>query len=250
MAAEEERTFDFAISYAGEDRAVAERLANLLDARGFRVFYDKWAQVRLLGENFRLEASWIFGVGTRFFVPLISRHYAEKDYPQFEWDIAVREKRRRDSSFILPLRLDDTLLLGLPASVRYLDLRKVSLQEAAEVLADKCAAKPRRAAGPYCLVATFGLVVDDLLEHEALPEGVPRQYPLLCDWLEEDLLSRLSRTSISNVQKTEASSREGECLSVRVSFEWDPDSGPLNFGALDWWETLEVAPFEDIYPSQ
>jgi hypothetical protein len=250
MATEEERTFDFAISYAGEDRAVAETLANLLVAHGFRVFYFKWAQARLLGEDFRHVAISAFGAGTAFFVPLISKHYAEKDGPQFEWDIAIREKHRRQSAFILPLRLDDTLLLGLPGSVVYLDLREVSLEQAAEGLAGKCAPRPRRASGRSCLVATFGVVVDDLLERGVLPEGVPREYPFLSDWLEEDLLYRLSRAPITNVQMTEASSRDGECLSVRVSFEWDPHSGALHFGALDWWETLEVAPYDEIYPSE
>lgn len=250
MAAEEKRTFDFAISYAGEDRAIAEGLANLLHARGFRVFYADWAKAHLLGEDFRHEAPWIFGAGTEFFVPLVSRHYAEKDWPQFEWAVAVREKRRRRTAFILPVRLDDTLLLGLPDSVVYRDLRQESLEEVAQLLADKCRTQRGQAPRSYCLVATFGLVIDDLLDSEALPQGTPREYPFLCDWLEEDLLCRLSGAPISNVQRTEASARDGECLSVRVSFEWDPHSGPLHFGAMDWWETLEVAPYDEIYPSQ
>ena len=43
--------FDIALSFAGEDRSWAEKLATLLKARGVRVFYDEFFQSTLWGKN-------------------------------------------------------------------------------------------------------------------------------------------------------------------------------------------------------
>lgn len=99
------------------------------------------------------------------------------------------------------------------------------------------------------LVATFGLTIEEVLESEELPPAVPTDYPHLCDWLEEDLQSRL-RNSIGDFEYTEASQRDGEGLSVRIAFQWNtPDRQP-DFGDLAWWSLLELPPFDEIYPEQ
>ena len=56
-------------------------------------------------------------------LPLISRHYAVKDWTDFEFTIARQEARQREQEFILPVRLDDTVLVGLRSDVAYLDFR-------------------------------------------------------------------------------------------------------------------------------
>jgi hypothetical protein len=43
--------YDVALSFAGEDRAKAEELAQLLREGGVRVFYDKFEQARLWGSD-------------------------------------------------------------------------------------------------------------------------------------------------------------------------------------------------------
>lgn len=43
--------YDVAVSFAGEDRATAERFAELLKAEGFSVFYDLWNKVDLWGRD-------------------------------------------------------------------------------------------------------------------------------------------------------------------------------------------------------
>ena len=47
-------------------------------------------------------------------IPLISEHYAQKDWTQFEFDSAQREQRKRGREFILPVRIDDTCSLAFP----------------------------------------------------------------------------------------------------------------------------------------
>jgi len=44
--------------------------------------------------------------------------------------------------------------------------------------------------------------------------------------------------------------RTGETLSIRVAFEWNPGENIFDFGDIGWWEVLEIAKFEDIYPDQ
>jgi hypothetical protein len=45
------REFEVALSFAGEDRAYVERVADKLRDIGLRVFYDKYESVTLWGKN-------------------------------------------------------------------------------------------------------------------------------------------------------------------------------------------------------
>ncbi|OGO51875.1 MAG: hypothetical protein A2148_05980 [Chloroflexi bacterium RBG_16_68_14] len=251
MTCGDEHEFEFSISFAGADRAVAKDLATKLVEREMAVFYDEFHASRLLGARLDFEFRWVYGSGTQFFVPIVSSSYAQGVWPQFEWSIAQEEARRR-KQFILPLRLDDTVLLGLPDTIGYLDLRNVSIDQVVEILAEKLRAaiggglRLRAPPHPETWVATFGLNVDELLSAGLLPDSAPTDYVSLCDWLEQDLLLRL-RSPVRNARQTEASARNGETLSVRLAFEWVPREEALTFGDLGWWETLEVVPIEYIY---
>ena len=64
--------FDFAISFSGEDRSVAEGLTEQLVERGAVVFYDESYLGSLLGKRLDLEFADVFGAGTQFFVPIVS----------------------------------------------------------------------------------------------------------------------------------------------------------------------------------
>ena len=103
---------------------------------------------------------------------------------------------------------------------------------------------------PEVWVATFGVIVADVLANWSLPASIPRDYVHLCDWLEEDLQERLRKGSIKDFEVTEASHRNGETLSVRIAFRWSASDSALDFGNLEWWEVLEVLPFEEVYSGQ
>ncbi|HUW81250.1 MAG TPA: hypothetical protein VMZ31_00475 [Phycisphaerae bacterium] len=57
----------------------------------------------------------------------------------------------------------------------------------------------------------------------------------------------MKQSSLKNPRLME-DSRTGESLSVRIAFDWDPWEGPLQFGPLDWWDLLEVIPYEGVHP--
>lgn len=243
--------FDFAVSFAGEDRGIAELLVGKLCAGGAEVFYDRHYTPLLLGKKADDVIQCVYAKNTRFFVALISRHYVCRHFPTREFLAAKDEEARRPEGFILPLRLDDTPLPGLNPDVFYLDLRSVAIDQAAEVLLAKLAGsatvvdseKP-----PTHWVATFGISVEDLLSNWEIPSDVPRRYALLCDWLEKDPDGRLRAGDLGDFYYPEASARDGETLSVRIAFELPIATGQFSFGDLAWWELLEFAPFSEIYP--
>lgn len=240
--------FDFALSFSSECRSLAKELSTLLVERGAIVFYDNSFLEHLFGKRLDDEFSGTFGENTRFFVPFVSCGYAERPWPQYEWGVAKSEAERRDEEFILPLRVDDTQLFGLPDTVCHLDLRTMELEEVANVLVAKLEASiVSREAATHGLewVATFGVPLEKLREEE-LPVNASANLPMLYDWLTEDLMDRLGRTSMSHVRMLE-DLRNGEQLSIRLGFEWDLSKEALNFGDMGWWELLELAPYEEIF---
>ena len=129
-----------ALSYAGEDRSTAKSLAALLKAAGLSVFYDAERRAHLWGKR-QDEFERIYGQESRFVIPIVSRHYRREDWPQFEFAAAKKEAKRRKGEFILPVRVDDTPLLGLPQDVAYLNLADMSIREIAEAVLTKCGVK-------------------------------------------------------------------------------------------------------------
>ena len=75
---------------------------------------------------------------TRYVIPFISKSYVQKDWTQFEFDTAKREQKKRRSEFILPVRLDDSRLLGLPDQVVTIDARERTIAQIARLVIEKC----------------------------------------------------------------------------------------------------------------
>ena len=243
--------FDFAISYAGKEEGIAKDLFHLLQDKGAKVFFAKNEKVYLLGKSLTSELDYIFGPYTKFVIPIVSIHYVQKYWPKYEFNRSKIEQRKRGFEFILPIRLDDVTLEGLEEDVVYIDLRREGLLGTAEIMMTKLRDiyPAEEITVPKVWVATFGLIIEDILENYELPHSAPRDYPHLCDWLENELMDRLSKTSIEALRLLE-DARNGETLSVRVGFKWDPEKHPLDFGDIGWWELLELAEFNEIYPDQ
>jgi tetratricopeptide (TPR) repeat protein len=133
--------WDVAISFAGEDRKIARKLAASLKASGLCVFYDKDHKSYLWGKS-QKEFDSIYGQESRFVMPIISKHYTTSDWPRYEFSVALEESKKRQEEFILPVRLDDTRLSGLHDDINYIDLRQESISEVVRALVDKCGRRP------------------------------------------------------------------------------------------------------------
>ena len=80
--------FDFAVSFAGEDRPIAEQFSNLVREAGFSVFYDFWSKADLWRENIYQHLGEVYSKKARFCVMFISAAYAAKAWTRHEMKAA------------------------------------------------------------------------------------------------------------------------------------------------------------------
>lgn len=131
------KTYDLALSFAGEDREVAEAIAMKLRRRRYRIFYDRFEQASLIGEDLTTKLGDIYEKGSRYCLILISKNYLEKPWTNHERQFALSRALRERGAYILPLKLDGIDLPGLSPTIGYLDLRNSSIPEVCSLLAQK-----------------------------------------------------------------------------------------------------------------
>ena len=129
--------YDVALSFAGEDRDVVEEIAMELKNNNISVFYDKFQKANLWGKELSQHFKKTYGANTRFVIVFISEHYALKDWTDFEFSIARQEAKTRKREFILPIRIDNTNIVGLHNDVGYLDLNKENVKSIVETISEK-----------------------------------------------------------------------------------------------------------------
>lgn len=96
--------YDFALSFAGEDRNIAEKINLILLENHIAVFYDKNEQSRILGENVEDYLAPIYSSEARFVVPLLSNSYPKKIWTKFESD---NFKQRFGDNSVIPIWFSD-----------------------------------------------------------------------------------------------------------------------------------------------
>lgn len=129
--------WDVAISFAGEDRLVAKRLAGLLKDNGLRVFYDVDHQAAILGSDLLSVLEEVYSEKSRYCILLVSEHYSNSNWAWFESRHALVHAFAQRTPYVLPIRLDDSELKGLPKSIAYLDLRERSIGDVAQIIVQK-----------------------------------------------------------------------------------------------------------------
>lgn len=129
--------YDVALSFAGEDRAHAEALAELLREDEYRVFYDEYERAGLWGVNLYNHLSSVYRDKARYCVMFLSEHYALNLWTNRERESAQERAFRESEEYILPIRIDDTEIPGISSTVGYLDLREMSITEIYRLLVEK-----------------------------------------------------------------------------------------------------------------
>jgi hypothetical protein len=112
-----EHEYDFALSFAGEDRPLADALNELLDADDYVVFYDLNEQARIVGEDVEAFLAPIYASDSRFVIAVLGRMYGEKRWTIFE---SEQFKERFDDGHVIPIwdkdalpsRFDETRNIG------------------------------------------------------------------------------------------------------------------------------------------
>ena len=119
------------VSYSPADERWATWIAWELEAAGYRTMLQAWDFVP--GTNFidfmdrgLSEAAAV--------VAVLSRHYQNSRYGRLEWQAALRADPDNPSGRLIPVRIDDSPLEGLLATITYIDLVGVTDQNRARDL--------------------------------------------------------------------------------------------------------------------
>ena len=109
--------YDIALSFAGEDRDIAEKIAMELVKLGIRVFYDDFEREKLWGEDLAEFFHRIYSQSSRYCVILVSKKYLEKPWTTHERRSALERVINGRKSYILPVKVEDVDLPGLPSTI-------------------------------------------------------------------------------------------------------------------------------------
>lgn len=104
VSVEFQHRYDFALSFAGQQRRVAEALQAALAEHQVEVFYDRNEQHRILAQNVEDYLLPIYQSEARFVVPLLSSEYPERVWARIESD-AFRE--RFGENAVIPIWFSD-----------------------------------------------------------------------------------------------------------------------------------------------
>lgn len=134
--------YDVALSFAGEDRSVADELSNVLAKYDVRVFYDMKEQSKLWGKDLYQHLQSVYKDKATYCVVFVSKHYSEKLWTKHELKQAQAREFQQDREYILPVRLDDTDIPGMNHTVGYIDLRTTTIAKIAGLLLEKLGIEP------------------------------------------------------------------------------------------------------------
>jgi hypothetical protein len=95
--------YDFALSFAGPERAIAEALFNKLEENELEVFYDRNEQHRILAEDIEEYLAPIYSSDAQIVICILGPEYPKRVWTKFE---STQFKQRFDSGDVIPILLD------------------------------------------------------------------------------------------------------------------------------------------------
>lgn len=162
--------YDVCLSFAGEDRPYVARVASRLRTKGLRTFYDEYERVSLWGRDLYGHLDDVYRNAARYCVLFISKNYAKKLWTTHERKAAQARAFSENHEYILPARFDSTPLPGLTPTVGYVDLKKLSSTQLADLIVDKVGTPAREYYVPP--------VPDRLFKRMGLNHRRPKEYAL------------------------------------------------------------------------
>ena len=130
--------YDVAISFAGPERPLAEEVAKNLRSATLEVFYDNFYPEQLWGKDLAAEFDRIYRKESRFCLMFVSAEYARRIWTTHERRSALsRMVQENGKEYILPVRVDDTDLDGLPPTIGYISIANYSTEAIGKLLIAK-----------------------------------------------------------------------------------------------------------------
>lgn len=109
-----DKEFEIAISFAGENRALAKYIAEQLEEIDVRVFFDEYYESNYLGKAWSREFERIFVSDSQYVVCLLDSNHRDKIWPTFERECF---QKRVSNAEVLPIYLDDSNFAGIPSDI-------------------------------------------------------------------------------------------------------------------------------------
>lgn len=132
-----ELEFDVLLSFAGSERDYARAIHDIATANGIRVFLDEELQHEIWGKNLVEYLNRAYRDRGSYVLVLISAAYCERAFTRVERRAAFDRMIQEKSEYLLPVKVDDSWIDGLPTSTAYLDLRVHGVLGVCELLVRK-----------------------------------------------------------------------------------------------------------------
>lgn len=131
------KEFEIALSFAGEDRAYVDQVANLLRDSGVKVFYDLFDEANLWGKNLYDYLTDIYMNKALYTIMFISDSYSKKLWTGHERQAMQARAFQENQEYILPARFDETPIPGVLPTTFYIDASSKSPEEFVKVIHKK-----------------------------------------------------------------------------------------------------------------
>lgn len=187
------RPYDVGLSFSGKDRDFVVKVREHLIALGVKCFYDEDSEVSLVGQHLTERLPAIYREQCDLFVPFLSRNYFESHWARREKREALEVALKQDG-FIIPIRLDDTDIPGIPSSLGYTSADKRDHSQIADIIA-RCLLGDRIPGGRQ---AVDSMRVSTFLQEPALPL-TPGSEQIVCP-LGQAHLERSCQVAIQRLQ--------------------------------------------------
>ena len=116
--------YDVALSFAEEDKDIAEQIAASCKTLGLKPYFYEYENAENWGENLFNVIVNRYRDTAKFALILISKHYVNKKWTDIERQIIQSVNQQSSSAYLLPLRLDDTVLEGLTDNTLYIEWKE------------------------------------------------------------------------------------------------------------------------------
>lgn len=178
--------YDVALSFAGEDRRWALELAQNLRAIDVKVFYDEFAKAEIWGKDLYEYLADVYSKHAQYCIMFLSENYARKAWTNHERKNAQARAFKENKEYILPLKIDDTIIPGINETIGYIDIRQTSIKEIVNLIGDKLGKEQTKYYNFMENIKLTSLTTEKLKEY-AVKILIDEQDPLLYqDYLVED----------------------------------------------------------------
>lgn len=137
LSEKNEYEYDVALSFAGEDRAYVEVIANKLKNRGIKVFFDKFEISKLWGKDLYPCLNHIYKDSAKYCVIFVSKSYKNKAWTQHELKSAQNRAFIENKEYILPIFLEHVKLDGINDTIGYINASEFSESEIVDLIIEK-----------------------------------------------------------------------------------------------------------------